>query len=209
VDQKKLTIKGDREGNNLLIEAGRRRGSLKITGRGDTTVNGDDDVVEMRGFKDVLIAMGAGADIVAVVDALLEEGLRVKMQSQDDDLILCGVEAQGSVRTGAGRGKDKLAVDDSVFHDDAHFGSGQGDDSIEIERKGKKNGPKTVFEKRLKIRTEEGDDHIKAGKKGEKGNSVKVDGCTLVLGGEGEDAFDADLDHNDFDCGPNLQSVEN
>jgi hypothetical protein len=208
VSQGKLVIRGDGQANNLLIEAGDRRGSLRISGRGDTTVNGRNDAAELRGFEDVSIAMGAGADVVAIVDALLENGLRVKMQSEDDDLILCGIEAGGPVRTGAGRGSDSLQVDDSVFHEDTQLGIGHGADDIQIEVKGKKNGPRTKFDKKLKIRVEAGDDHIKIGKKDERGNSVKVDGCTLVQGGAGTDTLDADANHNDFACGPKSKSIE-
>jgi hypothetical protein len=208
LSKRRLLIKGDGAANNIVIESGSQPGSLRITGRGDTTVNRRSHPVEFRKFDHVDIRMAGGDDVVAIIDALLDSGVQVRMDDDNDQLILCGLDVSGPVRTGAGRGSDLLAVDDSIFRGLVVFGAGNEADEIRLERRGDATSPPTEFRDSLTIFTEDGDDTIQIGDQNNPGRRVNVTRCTEIDGGIGFDEVLADFTHNNLACGPNLRGVE-
>jgi hypothetical protein len=150
-------------------------------------------------------------DTIAIVDALLESGLTVKLRRDADDLALCGVEALHRVRTGEGLGPDLLTVDDSTFDSRYNSGVSVGQDVISIEQHGNPDGPSTEFNgHKTKLRGRKGNDAICIGIPGEPGNSANFHGRTKIKGGRGRhDSLDGlDTGANSFDSPPIVIGIE-
>jgi VCBS repeat-containing protein len=172
-----MTLRGDGAFNAIRLEV-EEGGTVVVTGLGGTKVNGRSGAVRFRSVRSVDIGMGSGNDTLsiepgpALIDAILDRGLTIRMDAGDDRLSLCGVAVSGPVKIGAGLGSDIYMIDDADFHGPAVIGSGDAADTILIETHGDPDGPPTYFRDETNINGKGGRDRIRLGK-GERGNTVK------------------------------------
>ncbi len=133
-----LKIKGDRLGNNITIGAGIGAGQYNVTGNDGTTVNGllfvvvenvsDDFKIDMKGGDDVLfmslltvpdklrIKTRWGADLVGVVDVIVQGVANFSGGYRDDQFIVSGSQFHRHVKFEGGRGADDFGGVSAHFY---------------------------------------------------------------------------------------------
>jgi hypothetical protein len=135
----------------------------------------------------------SGNDTVAVIDALLEGGLDVRLRAGTDMVALCGTTIHGQVSLKTGVKADTVRIDDATMVDLALMSTGRGSDSVAIDTAGDSAGPPTRIEQCIRVKTKRGKDAIKLGSAGGPGNSVQSVACTKIRGGRAQDQLDAGL----------------
>lgn len=178
---------------NDVVHVDGQAGSLVITGKLKTLEGARDTM-----WLDRLTTRATGSknhnnDLVAIVDAVLESGLTVRLSGGADEFVVCRSTLHGALRLGTGGGSDSVTIDDSEFYGKTAIETGPGADVVNLERQGNADGPATVFHGPVKLRTRRGNDRVAIGKAGQGGNSAQFHGKVKLVGGRARDVLDAGL----------------
>ncbi len=149
-----LWIKGDRQGNNILIESNRVAGEvLRLSGQ-HTTINGDSASLDLEGVDTIRADVGKGDDTLRMVWLAIEQ-IIVRSGSGEDF-----ISVQGSILTGPARirtegGNDVISIYGQNLTsgiNGINFETGDGDDLIYLSDTG--------LGRRPTVRAGAGDDYL-------------------------------------------------
>ena len=132
--------------------------------------------------------MGVGT--VTISSAIFVRDLDIRRRYGESSVSIVGVVITGRTSINAGRDATVIALDDSTFIRQVTIRTGAGDDVIDVEANGDREGEKSTFSDRLTVTTGDGDDTITIGVADESGNSAILSRGGRIDGGRGDDVLD-------------------